>query len=130
MPIPDRLRELREQNALSQEDAASRVGITLRQWQRWETGESEPYKRNLLRLASAFDVHVGYFFDTPDRDGEPSQMDRIEAKVDRLVAQINLVLGDEGLPEPQGELGRRARGSSPTPRIARRTSKKRAAGGA
>lgn len=100
------LAELREQHKppgsdkpLSQEKAAARVGITGRQWQRWESGESEPYVRNLKAVSDAFSIPLSDFFDsdeaivatTPllsldevrnefreDVDGVHSQLDRIE----------------------------------------------------
>jgi transcriptional regulator with XRE-family HTH domain len=61
-----KLRELRringtEERPLSQEEAAHRADITVRQWQRWEAGESMPYTRNLSKVAEKFDVSLDYF---------------------------------------------------------------------
>jgi transcriptional regulator with XRE-family HTH domain len=78
--VSQRLRELRELQGLSQEDAARKVGITQRQWQRWESGESMPYPRSLDMVASAFEISVAEFFDPPQPiASDPSQLDRIEA---------------------------------------------------
>lgn len=93
--VSRRLAELRKQHGdpatgkpLPQEKAAARVGVTVRQWQRWESGESTPYPRNLGTIAERFGFAVSDFYDethngaaTPDG----SQLDRIESKLDRLL---------------------------------------------
>lgn len=83
--IVERLSELRERDSLTQEQAAHRVGVTTRQWQRWESGESVPYPRNLDQVASAFGISVQEFFDGPP-DG--SQLDRIEALLEELLSRL------------------------------------------
>jgi transcriptional regulator with XRE-family HTH domain len=88
--VTERLLELRERHGLSQEDAAHKVGITTRQWQRWETGESMPYPRNLDAVASAFGISIVEFFD-PEPVAQPAdadQLDRIEAKLDLLLQTV------------------------------------------
>jgi transcriptional regulator with XRE-family HTH domain len=86
--VSARLTELRERHGLSQEDAARKVGITVRQWQRWETGESMPYPRNLDAVASSFGVTVSGFFDEASPVIENSQLDRIEGKLDELLGML------------------------------------------
>lgn len=78
--------ELREQHKppgsqkpLSQEKAAARAGVTGRQWQRWESGKSEPYLRNLEAVASAFDIPVSRFIDVSEQEGTTSSLDQVEA---------------------------------------------------
>ena len=84
--VSERLRELRERNGLSQEDAARKVGITHRQWQRWESGDSMPYPRSLDMVASTFGISVAEFFDPAEPVVDQSQLDRIEAKLDQVLA--------------------------------------------
>ena len=86
--VSERLRELRERNGLSQEDAARKVGITHRQWQRWESGDSMPYPRSLDMVASTFGISVAEFFDPPEPTVDQSQLDRIEGKLDQLLALV------------------------------------------
>lgn len=38
-PMPADIRALREQAGITQSDAAKRVCVTLRTWQRWEAGD-------------------------------------------------------------------------------------------
>jgi transcriptional regulator with XRE-family HTH domain len=91
--VSERLRELRERQGLSQEDAARKVGITHRQWQRWETGASMPYPRNLDAVASAFGISVAEFFDPAEPVVDDSQLARIEEKLNDLLGRI------DGLPD-------------------------------
>ena len=94
--VSARLLQLRERQGLSQEDAARKVGITTRQWQRWETGESMPYPRNLDMVASRFGISISEFFDeeTP-ATLEPDQLDRLEAKLDALLSHLQIELDDQ-----------------------------------
>jgi transcriptional regulator with XRE-family HTH domain len=64
--VAQRLAELRERHALSQEKAAQKVGITHRQWQRWENGQSMPRPGNLGEVALAFGVPVTTFYEEDD----------------------------------------------------------------
>lgn len=91
--VMERLLELRERHGLSQEDAARKVGITHRQWQRWENGESMPYPRNLDAVASKFGISVAEFFDPePDISVDVAQLDRIEATLNAI---LSLLLAEE-----------------------------------
>jgi len=113
--VAERLIQLREDLGLSQEEAAARTegAIKLRQWQRWESGESEPYKRNLAKLSETFGIPIAEFFeDRPQLD--QTQLDRIEQKLDDLIAAIAPTRPEgadtrtaAGTPAPGGELGRR-----------------------
>jgi transcriptional regulator with XRE-family HTH domain len=84
--IAQRLGELRERDSLTQEQAAAKVGVTLRQWQRWEVGESVPYPRNLDAVASRFGITVAEFFDP--EEGAVDRVAILETKVSELEAQI------------------------------------------
>lgn len=41
-PTPDQIRAIREARKLTKEEAAERVGITLRAWQQYEQGKRVP----------------------------------------------------------------------------------------
>jgi transcriptional regulator with XRE-family HTH domain len=81
--VAQRLGQLREQHELTQEQAAQKVGITVRQWQRWEDGTSMPHARNLKNVADAFKIKVTDFFD--------------EAEIEKLDRVLAILEGDEGL---------------------------------
>lgn len=92
-----KLTELREVHGLTQERAAGQVGVTVRQWQRWESGKSVPYARNISAIAEHFGINEGEFFDPPEErrpastptpfagpDALAAQLERIEARLDAL----------------------------------------------
>lgn len=90
--VSDRLAGLRARDRLTQEQAAAKVGVNLRQWQRWEAGDSMPYPRNLDTIASRFGISVDEFF-----NGAETQLDRIEGKLDQALsaqAEIHAALGE------------------------------------
>lgn len=78
--VVERLVHLREQHSLTQEQAAHKVGVTNRQWQRWEAGESMPYPRNLDLIAQRFGITVAEFFDDMPEPAA-SRVDQLEAEV-------------------------------------------------
>jgi transcriptional regulator with XRE-family HTH domain len=90
--VVSELVRLRERHGLSQEQAAQRAGVTGRQWQRWESGESMPYPRNLSAVADSFGISMTAFFDEEETE-EPTgayrdQLNRIEAKLDALLVAL------------------------------------------
>lgn len=56
MEFKTRLRGFRQKLGLSQQKAAQAIGITTRQYQRFEAGEQLPGFENLIRLADLFEV--------------------------------------------------------------------------
>lgn len=97
------LAELREQHKppgsdkpLSQEKAAARVGVTGRQWQRWESGESEPYLRNLEAVASAFNVPVDRFLTMEEQDDDATtsvlSLEEVRTEFREYVRELNAKL--------------------------------------
>lgn len=64
----DRLKEMREKRALSQQELAERAGISVRQLSRYEAGESDPSSEALTAIARTLEVSVDYLVglaDTP-----------------------------------------------------------------
>ena len=55
-----RIRDLREDNDLTQEDLASQLGISKRTLLRYESGVSEPTISVLISLSLLFNVSVDY----------------------------------------------------------------------
>lgn len=103
-----KLTELRAAHDLTQERAAAKVGVTVRQWQRWEGGASVPYARNLSQVADAFGFDVGEFDDgqgprEPEKPAGVSTSDKLDmilanqaAMMDRLDAiEAMLVSGKD-----------------------------------
>lgn len=100
--VSERIKKIREDHSLTQEQAASRAEVTLRQWQRWESGESTPYKSSLEKVARAFRVPPAEFYDEVD-DLPPGRMDDVERKLAALTdlvldlgKKVDDVFGDDG----------------------------------
>ena len=49
--LPERLRKLRKEQGLTQEEAANGAGLVLRSYRRYEMGEREPVASTLILLA-------------------------------------------------------------------------------
>ncbi len=92
--IAERLAELREQHSLTQEQAAGRVGVTLRQWQRWESGESMPYPRNLDAIASNFGLSVAEFFDETESGTVRAEVLLLRTEISELRAGLAALASD------------------------------------
>lgn len=60
MDFSTRLKELRKAKKVSQTSLGKEIGVTLKQIQRYESGENEPTLSILLRLSDFFDVSVDY----------------------------------------------------------------------
>jgi transcriptional regulator with XRE-family HTH domain len=86
--VIQRLIALRDQHGLTQEQAAQRVGVTSRQWQRWESGESMPYPRNLDQIASKFGITVAEFFDKDGDHRSPVVVNRLDGDLEARIATI------------------------------------------
>lgn len=75
--VAQRIARLRQAHGLSQEAAAHKAGVSNRQWQRWEAGDSEPHGSTLIRVSESFGVSIGDILG----EGDETQMDRIEASI-------------------------------------------------
>ena len=63
------LERLKSQKKILQKDVAKFIGISLRNYQRYEHGEREPSMSTLIALADFFDVSLDYLVgrtDNPD----------------------------------------------------------------
>lgn len=64
------LKYLRLQNKQYQKDLAELLNVTIRQYQRYESGEQEPNIASLITLADYFNVSLDYLVgrsDNPER---------------------------------------------------------------
>ena len=63
--FPGRLRELREQAGLTQQQLGDRAGVTWEAVSRWERGTREPSWSNVVALAKALGVECTTFLQEP-----------------------------------------------------------------
>lgn len=134
--IAQRLTELRESHDLTQEQAAHKVGVTSRQWQRWEAGQSTPYPRNLDTIASRFNVSTGEFFDSMRDDVQPTQLDRIELALAGIAAKLDALQADQDdlrttlASDALRRVAKRADAANPEPAADRPAARRRGKGSA
>ena len=60
MTFSEQLRKIRKEKHLTQVDVANALHITVRQYQRYESGEQTTTLENLIALADYFDVSLDY----------------------------------------------------------------------
>jgi transcriptional regulator with XRE-family HTH domain len=96
-----RIAELRARKRVTQPDVAEAVGVTLRAYQAWEHGDSDPKGSNVTALADYFGTTADFIEfgsempakPVPDlmpqlaRNPSTVQLDRIEIKLDALLGQ-------------------------------------------
>lgn len=90
-----RIRELREERTLSQEDVAKAIGTNQRNIGRWEKNENEPTSGFLLKLADFFECSVDYLLGRSDDFGNISlqangaQLTQDEERLLKTYRQLN-----------------------------------------
>ena len=67
MNFEERLLLLRQEFGLTQKNVADAIGVTPRQYQRFEQGEQKPGFDNLRTLADVFQVSVDWLMGRTDR---------------------------------------------------------------
>ena len=115
----DRIRELRERRHLTQPEVADAVGVSLRGYQLWEAGDSDPGPRNLKALAAFFEVSpefISHGFERPSVPapslastlGTECRLKRVETKLERIEALLTHLAGAEIVAAVEQELRRAA----------------------
>ena len=65
MEINDRIKALREDNDLTQDIVAEAIGVTRRQYIRYEKGEQEPTVSKIKRICEYYHVSADYILGLP-----------------------------------------------------------------
>lgn len=66
LKLSERMRALRKEKKLTQEETAQQSSIVLRSYCRYEKGEREPTATALWKLADFFDVSIDYLVGRTD----------------------------------------------------------------
>lgn len=89
--MKNNIKTVRESLNMTQKDCADRLGVTLRAWQTYEQGVSEPKNELLCKIADMFDVSIDYLLGRTDvkavntlAEDEPT-----EEEIKQLEAQIS-----------------------------------------
>jgi transcriptional regulator with XRE-family HTH domain len=84
MSLSEKLATERKKKGMSQEDLASKLGVTRQAVSKWESGQSEPDITTLNKICDAFEISIQQFFadDEPYKPVNPSsQNDRSRALI-------------------------------------------------
>nr|DAU60425.1 MAG TPA: Repressor protein CI [Caudoviricetes sp.] len=81
LKLKNNIKSVREQRNMTQKDCADTLGITLRAWQTYEQGVSEPKQELLCKIADMFNVSIDYLLGR--ETGEPET-------IDKLVGEFNM----------------------------------------
>lgn len=60
MKFNERLKQLRTESPIMQKDIAAQIGVSVRTYQQYEQGKTEPNIEKLLKLAEIFNVSLDY----------------------------------------------------------------------
>lgn len=70
MDIAEQIKKIRKEKGLSQQDVADRLSMNRVQYNRIETGKSDPTMNILQRIANVLDINVVEFFEAKNNDTE------------------------------------------------------------
>lgn len=120
--IAGRLRAERERRHLTQEKMAPLVGLSLRQYQRLENGQSMPRWSNIEQIAAALDLDVSALLEAePGDEAEPvagasggtagfddARLERMEGQIAEVRTLVLELLGRPGAPTERRSARRRS----------------------
>lgn len=99
--MKNNIKYVREKKALTQKECADTLGITLRAWQTYEQGVSEPKQDLLCKIADMFNVSIDYLL---GRNTEE------QTALDELAGQFNMSLLEKKIVEEYLKLPDKMRG--------------------
>ena len=74
----NRIKELRKQKKVTQEEVAEAIGVTRRGFQKWENGESQITLKNATQLADYFGVPLTYLL---NQEEELEKLQKLHQKL-------------------------------------------------
>ncbi|QOR34953.1 helix-turn-helix transcriptional regulator [Clostridium sp. 'deep sea'] len=83
--ISQKLKQLRKQHKISQENLAELLGISRQVVSKWENGLSKPETNNLLKIAKIFNISVEELVSSDVIKAETLQQESIKFKIPMLV---------------------------------------------
>lgn len=84
-----RIRDLREDHDMTQDDLAQKLGISKRTLLRYESGESEPSISILISLSLLFNVSIDYIVGS--KDYETIESSNIISDLDNIIKELEKI---------------------------------------
>ena len=89
MNIGQRLKQLRDEKQLTQEDVGNIIGVTKATVNRYETGEIDIKRTIAVKLSKVFDVSPAYIMGWTDNPQKVNKPDDIELEEDIIIYNRN-----------------------------------------
>lgn len=90
LKIPERIKDIRDKNGLTQEELARKMSITRSSVNAWEMGISMPSPENLVRLSDIFNVSTDYILGVDNR--ETVSIDNLSDEEKKIVYELVKIL--------------------------------------
>lgn len=90
LKIPERIKDIRDKNGLTQEELARKMSITRSSVNAWEMGISMPSPENLVRLSEIFNVSTDYILGVDNR--ETVSIDNLSDEKKKIVYELVKIL--------------------------------------
>lgn len=79
--MKNNIKSVREHRNITQKECADTLGVTLRAWQTYEQGVSEPKQELLCKIADMFNVSIDYLLGRETKEQET---------IDELASEFNM----------------------------------------
>ena len=88
MNFADKLKQIRKDRNLSQENLAELLDVSRQAVSKWETGQTEPTANNLIRLAEVFEINLSELVGSSESDKKPEH----QKKTIRIISKKKLIV--------------------------------------
>jgi transcriptional regulator with XRE-family HTH domain len=93
--IGRRIQKAREEAGLSQEELASRLGLTQAALSNYELGKRRPNLTNLERLSMLLNKPLLYFLEDPKPMPDPAEEERLDESIYEMISLLGEMPEDE-----------------------------------
>ena len=95
--MKNNIKNVREQKGMTQKECAETLSITLRAWQTYEQGVSEPKQELLCKIADMFNVTLDHLLGR--ETGEQDTVDKLVSEFNMSALERKILEGYLDLPE-------------------------------
>ncbi len=95
--MKNNIKSVRESKNMTQKECADLLGVTLRAWQTYEQGVSEPKHELLFKIADMFNVSIDYLLGR--ETGEPEPIEVLASRFDMTALEKEILDNYLALPK-------------------------------
>lgn len=93
--IGKRIQKARDEAGLSQEELASRLGLTQAALSNYELGKRRLHLANLKSMAKALNKPISYFIEEPGDAPDPREEERLDETISEMISLLGEMPDDE-----------------------------------